>query len=329
MRILFDFPFPFSLARGGMQVQIERTMAALRDRGVEVEPLKWWCDDQSADVLHYFGRPDSRYVQLARACGMRVVMSELLGGVSEKSRLGQVATIWGTRIFAMSGNRMFTRMGWTTYDEVDAAVALTDWEAGLMKRMFRVSDAKLHVVPNGVEEVFFEAGDATLKRGKWLVCTGVIQPRKRQLELAKLAITAGTPIWFVGTSQNDTAEYFEEFARVAAANPEVVRWEGAVIDRIELASIYAAARGFVLLSGGESLSLAALEAAAAGCPLLLSDLPWARSYFGRHASYCPLDGAKTLREFYDNPRAPGKELRLLRWSEVADELLTIYQQLRE
>ena len=40
---------------------------------------------------------------------------------------------------------------------------------------------------------------------------------------------------------------------------------------------YREARGFVLLSAMESLSLSALEAAACECPLFLSDLPWARS----------------------------------------------------
>ena len=37
----------------------------------------------------------------------------------------------------------------------------------------------------------------------------------------------------------------------------------------------------------ESLSLSALEAAACGCPVLLSDLPWARTVFGQSALVLP------------------------------------------
>jgi glycosyltransferase involved in cell wall biosynthesis len=69
--------------------------------------------------------------------------------------------------------------------------------------------------------------------------------------------------------------------------------------------VYRAARGFVLLSShGNPEPLAALEAAACECPLLLSDLPWARSTFGGHASYCPVASGRSvqrnfLRKFYD------------------------------
>jgi len=69
-----------------------------------------------------------------------------------------------------------------------------------------------------------------------------------------------------------------------------------------VARIYREPR-FVLLSSMESLSLSALEAAACECPLLLSDLPWARSTFGDAASLLsvgsPEHAAKNLRTFYD------------------------------
>jgi hypothetical protein len=81
----------------------------------------------------------------------------------------------------------------------------------------------------------------------------------------------------------------------------------------------------------ESLSLSALEAVAAGCPLLLSDLPWARSTFGDQATYCPLSNVKRtaaiLREFYQQanrlpvPPAPPT------WGDVAEQLVAIYHNL--
>jgi glycosyltransferase involved in cell wall biosynthesis len=96
-----------------------------------------------------------------------------------------------------------------------------------------------------------------------------------------------------------------------------------------MAEIYQSARGFVLLSTMESLSLSALEAAAAGCPLLLSDLPWARCTFEQRASYCPIASpvatASLLKAFYDD--APGRPLpdRPATWREVAVQLKGIYE----
>lgn len=99
-----------------------------------------------------------------------------------------------------------------------------------------------------------------------------------------------------------------------------------------LSQIYREARGFVLLIAWESLSLSALEAAACECPLLLSNLPWARTVFQDRASYCPLvksvaRTAKELRRFYD--AAPGLPLppRPLTWLEVAQQLETLYRSL--
>jgi len=103
-----------------------------------------------------------------------------------------------------------------------------------------------------------------------------------------------------------------------------------VTDRSQLARIYREARGFVLLSARESLSLSALEAAACGCPLLLSDLPWARSVFKGHAAYCPVTRspavtASALRRFYKAAPQRPPPPRPASWSEIARQLLTVYE----
>ena len=77
--------------------------------------------------------------------------------------------------------------------------------------------------------------------------------------------------------------------------------------------------------------LPACEAAACGCPLLLSDLPWARCTFGSAATYCPVtsvpETAEVMQRFYRMaptlpapPRPPG-------WAEVAASLEQIYASL--
>ena len=100
-------------------------------------------------------------------------------------------------------------------------------------------------------------------------------------------------------------------------------------NRARLAQIYREARGFVLLSSMESLSLSALEAAACECPLLLTDLPWARSSFGGHAGYCPVAGlrrtAECLRKFYDAAPSLEPPPKPAAWSDVARQLKAIYE----
>ena len=51
----------------------------------------------------------------------------------------------------------------------------------------------LHVVPNGVEDEFFET--TPTPKTDWVICTATIHPRKRVLELAEAAVQARVPVW--------------------------------------------------------------------------------------------------------------------------------------
>jgi glycosyltransferase involved in cell wall biosynthesis len=330
MRVLLDHPLPFLLGHGGLQIQIEQTYTALRQADVDVEYCRWWDDSQKPDIIHYFGRPSISYVDLAQSKGIRVVMSQLLTGLG--SRAAWLLPIQKTtiRLVRQMGPRMVTSyFAWDVFRKVDAAIALTGWESHLMNYVFDGPKEKIHVVPNGVEETFFKS--PKMPRGQWLVCTATVTERKRVLELAEAAVRAKTPLWIVGKPYSDSDPYARQFLALARSNAQFIRYEGAISDRAQLARIYREARGFVLLSTMESLSLSALEAAACECPLLLSDLPWARTTFGEQARYCPITSpsrsALLLRQFYDD--APNLKIPLKppTWPDVAQQFKTIYENL--
>ena len=330
MKILLDHPQPFSLAHGGFQIQIEQTHAALNRLGVETEYLQWWNPVQRGDLIHYFGRPSIGYLQQAHQKGCPVILAELLTGLGSRPlwpRMIQKAVIHTAQTILppIATNRF----GWQAFREADACVALTGWEAQLMREVFGAVTKRIHIIPNGVEEVFFTAA-ANASRGKWLVCTATITERKRVLELASTAVLAQTPVWIIGRPYAENDAYAIRFQQLAAQHPSLIRYEGGVNDRARLAQIYREARGFVLLSTMESLSLSALEAAASGCPLLLSDLPWARSTFAADANYCPVASpektAGILENFY--AAAPGLPVppKPQTWLEVAQQLRQVYEE---
>jgi glycosyltransferase involved in cell wall biosynthesis len=328
VKILFDHPDPFLLMHGGFQIQIEQTMDALQKSGVDVEYLRWWDAAQRGDVLHYFGRPRTGYVQFAQQKGMKVVMSQLLTGLG--SRAGWKRSV--QKLVIRASQRLLPSMAtvpfaWEAYRSVDASISLTPWEAQLMQDMFQVPAERIHVVPNGVEEAFLQSRPS--ERGPWLVCTATITERKRVVELAEAAIVAQTPLWVVGKAYAESDAYAKRFLELAQREPKWIRYEGPVADRNKLAQVYREARGFVLLSTMESLSLSALEAAACECPLLLSDLPWARTVFQSGASYCPVteavsQTAAALRKFYDAAPTLAPPPRPMTWAQVAARLKAVY-----
>lgn len=330
MKALFDHVMPFMLAGGGFEIQLRETMSALQDLGVEVEHLRSSDSGQRGDIIHFFGRPSAEYIRFAHQKNIPVVMSELLTGMGSRPRRTLLAQQTAIRLIRKTVPYNFwSRMGWDSFALADRLVALTEWEAHLMTRLFAAPPDRIRVIPNGVSPEFLQENNAV--RENYLVCTATITPRKRIVETVEAAILAQTPIWVIGEPYGATDSYADKFLELARQHPEIIRYEGAVRERSFLADIYRHARGFVLLSSMESLSLSALEAAACGCPLFLSDLPWARTTFKQDATYCPLAGAREtadrLRDFHHKAPALPVPPKPASWSRVAQELVKIYSEL--
>jgi glycosyltransferase involved in cell wall biosynthesis len=330
MKVLFDHTLPFLLGHGGAQIQIEQTKAALESIGVQVEFLRWWDEHQRGDIIHYFGRPWPLYVKMAREKGIKVILADFLGSLGARpTSTRRVQKVIKTAAEKMLGSELTLRLGWESFRLVDACFAMTPWEAQLMREMFDAPRQRVHCVPNGVEDVFFQGRE--IRRGRWLVCTATLTSVKRTLELAEAAVAAQRPLWLIGRPFAPDDPYAQRCVQYVQKHPEWIRYEGPIHDRNKMVEAYHQARGFVLLSAFESLSLSALEAAACGCPLLLSDLPWARCTFGDKASYCPVGSraqtAAILRHFYDH--AP--ELPIppppLSWRQVGERCRDIYKSL--
>jgi glycosyltransferase involved in cell wall biosynthesis len=328
MRVLLDHNEPFMLAHGGLQVQITRTKAALEKIGVEVDYLRWWDDSQRGDLIHFFGRANPSHIDFAHGKGMRYVMQELLTSQGSRSTIHLRLQAIMNRILCkvLPGNyRMPLR--WDSYRKADAIIAITDWEAWIIGELFDAPHSRVRVVPNGVEDVFFR--QKPVSHRDYLICVATITERKRVLELAKAADTAKTKLKIVGRPYAGDDPYFLQFLETVQASEGIVEYLGPIDEPQHLAARLHAARGFVLPSTMETQSLAALEAAAAGLPLLLSDLPWARATFSNRATYLPLCPGSVatdhLRGFFD--RAPTLPVppKPPTWQEVAKQLIGIYR----
>ena len=331
MKVLFNHNHPFRFVDGGTQAQIEQTRLALLSLGVEVEWLRWWDRNQGGDIVHQFGRPTASFLMEAQRSGFRVVITDLLGATGARPRWQLAAMrLVACLIRRARAERRFDRLDWGgVMIRADAVILTTEWEAKLTREIFGVAPEKVHVVSSAVEDVYLNSQPR--QRGPWLVSTGTNHAIKRMVELAEAAIVAQTPLWVIGRPHGNGDAYSDRFMKLASAHPEEIRYEGFVAQE-RLLQAYREARGFVLLSQYETMSLAALEAAACQCPLLLSDMPWARTTVGDHASYCP-PGASTsttariLRSFYDSAPSLPLPPRPISWAEVARQLKGIYESL--
>ena len=330
MKVALDCHVPFFLAHGGMQIQVEQTLCSLREIGVEATPLPWWDESFSPQVIHFFGKPSLSYAGWARQKKIRLVVADLLTAQGSRNFFQRIPFRAICFLNRLCGGKIRQRLGWSVYDAADCCVCLTPWEASLIRGMYGARRARVEVVPNGVEEIFLQRKEAPT-RADHLVTTVTITPRKRVLELVKAAALAQIKVKIIGKPYNEKDPYYLRFLDEVKRSQPWVEYQGAITDRGQLAAEYRKAKGFVLLSAMESQSLSALEAAACGCPLLLSDLPWARVSFGSQASYCPLAGARPtasfLRSFWKNADRAPIPSGILSWRQVAQKLASIYRDL--
>src|SRR5512140_560804 len=143
MKVAFNYQLPFMLVHGGLQTQIQQTMAGVRNAGAEVEALRWWDEGQAAEVIHCFGRASVEFLIAARHKGVAVVQAELLTeqGARPKLRLKSEALI---RMVLRRFGTVRRACNWDSYQLADACLANTGWEARLMRDVYGAPPEKVH-----------------------------------------------------------------------------------------------------------------------------------------------------------------------------------------
>lgn len=204
---------------------------------------------------------------------------------------------------------------------------------------------KAEVIPNGVAyERFATTASAARARwtdrlGRYVLSVGGIEPRKGSLDLLEayallhdrhpdmeLVIAGGETLF----DYRDYRARWETRASELGVEPVVL---GPVPDD-ELPALVAAADAFAFPSLKEGFGLAAMEALAAGVPLVVRDLPVLREVFGPAARFgaTPEDLADELGQAltqHDPARqAAGRELAVRHtWDTAAQRHLDFYRSL--
>jgi glycosyltransferase involved in cell wall biosynthesis len=331
MKVLVSHSVPFFLSHGGAQTITEGLIDGLRNRGIDVQPERWWDERQEGDVLHYIGRPYRTPLLLAKKKGFKVVFTDLLDTIAARSKtklLAQRLMIQTVQRFAPG---MLERVAWDVYREADAMIFSLSHESEVAQYLFEAPSERCHVFPWGLPSSAIAELAKPQTEEDYIISVASIVPRKNAVRLARAAREARVPILFVGKPLAINDSYFREFE--ALVDGKLVRHAGFVSEEEKL-RLLRAARGFALLSWGESGCVAVYEAAAAGLPLLLTDAAWARKgYPGASAlEFVDVDSHATLvdrlRRFYESAhRRPTTTFPILSWDQIAEKHVALYERL--
>lgn len=211
------------------------------------------------------------------------------------------------------------------------------------------------VIPNGVDAAPFAdaAGDSPdavgarerwrARFGRYVVAVGGIEPRKGSLDLLRAMALLRTRLPDVrlviagGETLFDYRDYraeFDDLSERLGVRAEIL----GTVDQADLPSLVAASGAMGFVSTKEGFGLAAMEALAAGVPLLARELPVLREVFDGAAVFAEdipaMAGA--LHELLENPAARHVEQRRTAgrtlatrhtWAAAAQAHLELYERL--
>jgi len=206
------------------------------------------------------------------------------------------------------------------------------------------------VIPNGVDAQRFGSAAApteqavaartgwTDRLGRYVLAVGGIEPRKGTIDLVaaydRLRERHGTDVRLVlagGETLFDYRPYRAAFDELVARRSIPVTELGVVPDP-DLPALVAGAAAFSFVSTKEGFGLAAMEALAAGVPVVARDLPVLREVFGDTVRFADdVDGiADALQVSLSDPRdpAPGRALAArYSWAAAAVAHTALYERL--
>jgi glycosyltransferase involved in cell wall biosynthesis len=276
------------------------------------------------DILHIHGIGPAIFTPLARALGLRVVVTY--------HSLNYEHAKWG--YFA----RQLLRLGeWAGIQFSHGQIAVSDRLAKLMNKRY---NARVISIPNGLAKP--ERINTTrvidafgLSPRRYALIVARIDEAKRQLDLISAYSRINCPKFKLAVVGE--ADHFGKYARAVAEAAQ--RTPGVVMlgqqNGEALAELYSHAGVFVLPSSHEGQPIAVLEAASYGLSAILSDIPAHREIGPAGTRYFKVGDIATLEhhliDFFAEPalrRLPAKDQARLTakhdWDDVARQTLAVY-----
>lgn len=332
------------LNRGGLQEQFEQTAAALAQLGVSVH-----VGDASAaapnEIVHLFDAPaifeTLQQFLTARAQGARIVVNPVYWNATRffQQGLAGIDEPRGAQADLEERIRHVQRQAEYAarkliFCHADALLPLSPSEAALVAHDFDAPRDRMIIAPNGIGSVFAQphSGDSFAQKygvRDFILCAGRLDAVKNQLALLRALRDESVALVLIGKAE--TPEYLDLCQRQAQLSQGRVLFVPS-LPREELAAAYAAARVHALVSWFDVAPLAALEAAASGCRVVLTSESGGRDYFGDDAWYCDPGDDLSIRHAvcaaYAAPANPALRERVVReftWTHAAEQTKRAYE----
>jgi len=266
------YPVAFQCPGGG-EIQLLKSKEALEQLGHEVILFNQWETNlEDCDVIHHFsvqGGSSNFCNYVKHSTKKPLVISPILW-------IGQ-----DTSDYPMHEINYLLSIA-------DAICPNSNTEIEKFLDVFEAPIDKYHVTYNGIDDIFHKRVNAQLFREHFnihepfVLCVGNIEIRKNQHRLVKAAEQAGIKLVLIGHIRDQN--YFDSSGINESNNTAYL---GALEHHSPLLrSAYSACKVFALPTLLETPGLAALEATASNCKILITQEGCTKEYFEDSAIYC-------------------------------------------
>lgn len=306
LRIGILAPSSISLVNGGVRTQVMQTAEALQRLGHKIV----WIHSNEVlppiDILHVFVASSEHWGFLRQfktryhsndQKKIPIVLSPVFFTPKEmhitKFKLN-IELIFGNFFSGINSEYGIKKQ---VCQIADAILPNTRAELNQINQLFGIPLGHMNVIPNGVETRFLKAESSEFEKRyglkDYVLFVGQISSaRKNVIRLLEVAPSLDAPLVLIGDLGTD--EYSQQCAELIKRN-NVLHLPSQEHHSTLLASAYAAAKVFVLPSLFETPGIAAMEAALAGCSIVITQNGGTIEYFKKMASYInPLDSSSLL-----------------------------------
>jgi glycosyltransferase involved in cell wall biosynthesis len=333
-------------------VQLRGNVQALRDQGVDAVAADWSSAPPDADIVHLYNVQspfllvhDARQAR-QRWPGARLVVTPIFWPprTLDGARTGDVQAFWRTlkSTIKLTGTLAAVR---SVLASADLVMPVTETEAGHLRRFYRLPRSlRTVVVPLGADfSGILQRAGSDGARMEWraeiglsakvrhvVACAGDINPNKNQLALVE-AISR-LPEWGLVLAGNVSDEPYQRHLTGHANRLLGARWTWAGrLARDDVWRMLSMVDVHALVSLREVAGYASVEAAAAGCEVVVTSTGSAPELFGDNAHYCrPYDVesiAAAMEDALATPRQPtlAAHARRFDWRAIAPVLAAAYE----
>lgn len=364
MRVLFCVRHNFYDAPGGAQIQILKTKEYLEKLGVscELTTTPYRVDFNKYDILHltdltwvYDNIIYIREIKKQDFKGKKVLSTIYWPFDDYASKGAPFLQKVIFKLFGIGGFERLKAIGKYIYkkekiyiegifnsyisnqkkiiDSVDFFLPNSEMEMDALNKRLGLNLKNYTIANNAIDVSVFDeviAKNKKKKNPKMIVFVARIDARKNQLNFLKAIYNTDYKVFFIGNPGPNSHSYYQNLKKLAQkrGNVEFISH----ISQKEVFSYMLKAKVSVLTSWIETPGLVSIEAAYAGCNLVIAEKGSVKEYFRNFAFYCKPDDLISIKEAVNkaiNSKFNPSFIEIIKkeysWETTASQTLSAYK----